>query len=379
MSAPVTVTHADTLEGLEARAAAWDDLAARASTAGGLTATHAWFAAHVEHRSPPNRSWGCLFASVGDRLVGVLPYVRRPHALLRGARPWLDVPGDEHASGGGALLDPACAAEALDALLEAAWTRAPRALGVRMAGLVSAAPALGLLRDRAGVVLADEGLAGRHVPVDGSWSDFHAGLGANHRRNLRKATNRLRRTGALAFDVVEPGADGDAGLARYLALEAEGWKGRDGGAVDLRPEARAFYASFCRRLAARGRLQWRFLTLDGATVAGLMAVRWGRQIVVQRIAYAESVARLSPGHVLLADALEAWFAEGHATRVDCLTDQPWHATWRMQREIYTVAHVVAPGVLARVAGLWPAQAYVRLRGIDLLRGAVRRLRGEAPA
>ncbi len=366
------VVEVATPEDLAERAPAWDELAARSGRHGTLNATYPWFASFAEHRLAEfGTSWGCLFAYDADELVGVLPFVHSPHALLRGARPWLRVPGDRHTTGGGMLVTTPAVARAL---ARAALALRPRPVGLRLGGLVPSAHALAAMADEPGALVADEELAGRSIVLDGTWEAFHASLGSNFRRNLRKAGNRLRKQGTLEVET----SDDPAALDRYLALESSGWKSDSGGTVAQRPPALAFYRAFCRRLAERGWLQWHFLTLDGVAIAGSLAVRWGRQIVLQRVAYDQAHARTSPGQVLLAAALERWFAEESWKRVDCLTDQPWHATWHMERTPYASLALTAPGLVGNVAGRLPARTRAALKGFGPLRRLVRRMRGEEP-
>lgn len=377
-TAALTFVEATTPEELATHAAAWDALAVAHASHGGLTATYPWFASFAEHRLAEfGRRWGCLFAYEAEALVGVLPFARRPHMLLRGARPWLHVPGDEYTTGGGLLVDGAQAERAQDlarALVHGALALSPRAVGIRFGGLVPDAVARTAISTLPRALVAGEDLAGRSVPLEGTWEDFHAGLGGNLRRNLRKARNRLAKAGALE---VESSAD-PADLDRFLTLESSGWKGADGGAVASRPDALGFYRAFVERLAERGWLQWHFLTLDGEPIAGSLAARWGRQIVLQRVAFDEAHARTSPGQLLLATSLEAWFDEQRFERMDCLTDQPWHATWCMERTPYAALTLTAPGPIGHLAGGLPARARERLKGFGLLRRIVRRVRGEAP-
>ncbi len=377
-TAALTFVETASMDELAPHAAAWDALAVAHARHGGLTATYPWFSSFAEHRLAEfGRSWGCLLAYEEDALVGVLPFARRPHALLRGARPWLHVPGDEYTTGGGLLVegsDPERAQELARALVRGALALAPRAIGIRFGGLVPDAVARTALAPLPGALVAEEDLAGRSVPLDGTWADFHAGLGSNLRRNLRKARNRLAKEGALEVESSANPAD----LDRFLTLESSGWKGADGGAVANRPDALGFYRAFVERLAERGWLQWHFLTLDGTPIAGSLAACWGRQIVLQRVAFDEAHARTSPGQLLLASSLEAWFDEQRYDRMDCLTDQPWHATWCMERTPYAALTLAAPGPIGQLAGGLPARARERLKGFGLLRRIVRRVRGEAP-
>ena len=131
---------------------------------------------------------------------------------------------------------------------------------------------------------------------------------AQPRRHRRKEIQRLRRRleecGAVEFAAFAAGDDLEEWLADFLALEAAGWKGRAGTAIDQRPAERAFFLEAARESAERGRLMLHALRLDGRPIAmkcnflASGAAGQGRGGFAFKIAHDESFSRFSPGVLL---------------------------------------------------------------------------------
>ena len=94
-SIPLRVVVARSPEGLAEHAAAWDEVL-RAVPHPAPQLSYAWVATLLEHEVGPGDAWCCCFAYDGERLVGVLPVVARPHQLLGGRWPRLRAPENAH-------------------------------------------------------------------------------------------------------------------------------------------------------------------------------------------------------------------------------------------------------------------------------------------
>lgn len=146
-------------------------------------------------------------------------------------------------------------------------------------------------------------------------------LSGRRRKELRRVRRRLEEDlgGGLALVDLADGAspsDLEAALAEFLALEAAGWKGADGGAMAARPDERAFFLEACRALAAEGRLELLALRgRRGGAAAMAVVLRDGATQFTFKIAYDEQHAARSPGLLLYLDQLSLFHASG-ATLVD---------------------------------------------------------------
>jgi CelD/BcsL family acetyltransferase involved in cellulose biosynthesis len=135
-----------------------------------------------------------------------------------------------------------------------------------------------------------------------------ATISGRHAKELRRLERRLAERGTLSFE--ELPADGDVGawMDEFVALEASGWKGRQGTAIGQRAADRAFFADFAAAAHADRRLQCLALRLNGAAIAMKLNVFARDQGFALKIAHAEEFAKFSPG-VLLERFNQRCFAQ----------------------------------------------------------------------
>src|SRR5438105_8180106 len=280
---PIAVRSVEGVDGfrhLLPFADAWDRLAL-ASPQRMPMLSHAWVSAFLAHRVATPATWRVLLALSGPDLVGVLPLVRAPHERLGASRPRLRLPRDLHTRSGDAVLAAGREREALLALLAEARRLEPRRFSVDFLGVRDGSPTLSALSagvPKAAVVDAPDE-RGSYLPVTGTLDELRARLSDNFRRNLRKAGNRLEREPGVAFRLLSVRDASPALLDDFLALEAAGWKGREGTSIASDAGLVAFYRAAVSGLSSRGWLEWHFLDIGGRPAAAHLAVRFGRALV----------------------------------------------------------------------------------------------------
>ena len=111
------------------------------------------------------------------------------------------------------------------------------------------------------------------------------------------------------------------GVEQFLAIEASGWKGREGTALLSRPGDATFFRQMCAGFAESNRLEVRALvTPDGAVMAMSVRIRAGEGLFSFKVGYDEAFRRHGPGRLLAVDAVEQFAAQSAATWVDSCTD-----------------------------------------------------------
>ena len=146
-------------------------------------------------------------------------------------------------------------------------------------------------------------------------------LSGRRRKELRRVRRRLEESLGGGLELVDLAAGAsppalEAALEEFLALEAAGWKGADGGAIAGRPAERAFFLEACRALAGEGRLEVLALRgREGGPAAMALVLRDGDTQLTFKIAYDEQHASHSPGLLLYLEQLSRFHASG-ATLVD---------------------------------------------------------------
>lgn len=212
-----------------------------------------------------------------------------------------------------------------------------------------------------------------------SYADFaRASHSDNRRRSLRRLRNRLSEAGEPGYETgMQPQACSDA-AQEFLRLEAQGWKGRHGGAMAASVATRAM----CERLfspdAPAGTRRFDRLTVNGRTIALSLSLVRNGTVFLWKSAYDERFAKLGPG-ILLEDAIlrDMHESEGIVALNSCALQKT------ALDELFAQRHRIADIVVAP-PGSGPASAMLsteairrraRSTAVDLLRGLKTRLKG----
>lgn len=204
-------------------------------------------------------------------------------------------------------------------------------------------------------------------------------LPGKRRKELRRVRRRLEEAVGGGLRLVDLAAQGRAaeGLEAFVRLEAAGWKGVDGGALDRHRDQRAFFLEACSALADRGALHvWSLEGGAGRPVAMAVDLREGATLLTYKTTYDESHAAHSPGLLLAMDQLRAFHASGGLLLDTCA--EPGHPMAERlhpdRRRLVTLAVSLRPGrgvgaaVVAGAPHVLAARDRLRRR---LDRGAVR--------
>ena len=288
----------DSIRQLRDAAAAWDRLWLR-SEVSLPTARAELVAQWLEHFAPRAR-WRALVVEDGQEPVAALPLVGR---RVRGLLPAGDLTSNYWSPNGELLLDPAADAEAVLDLLAAALEPLPWPLlwldlvpyeKPYWQALIGALHRRGLatevrLHYRIG-----------QVEINGDFEDYRAGWPKNHRRNVRKDSQRLERAGAVELKLYSEFTpdEVDRRLRRAFQIEDSSWKNGAGRPVFRTPGMFEFYRRQARQLAEWGSLRLAFLEHQGEPIA--FELGWTAKEVYHsfKVSYKESYRQYGPGHLL---------------------------------------------------------------------------------
>ncbi len=190
-------------------------------------------------------------------------------------------------------------------------------------------------------------------------------LSSGSRKKLRQSRRRLGEKGVLGYRIMTASVDVERGLEDFLALEAAGWKGRQGSALANDPADAAFTRAMIAGLAPRGEAAIHALTLDGKPVSMQIVLRAGTTAFTWKTAYDETQSEYSPGMLLLEDYTASFLADPSIARVNsCAYDESsFMATWRERQAIATVWFDARPGGSSVFNLLTRLQrAFLRARG-----------------
>lgn len=140
----------------------------------------------------------------------------------------------------------------------------------------------------------------RAVLIRGGQEDPVAHLSKRHQRELRRKARRLGDELGGELQCVDRAGDPEA-VERFLELEAAGWKGEAGTALQSNPRHAEFFREVCERFHAFGRLQLLDLGAHGRSAAMSCNLRCDPGMYAFKIAFDERLARWGPGVALVVE------------------------------------------------------------------------------
>lgn len=197
----------------------------------------------------------------------------------------------------------------------------------------SARPTLDVLRRatrRKGLVLT-RALPQRGMPyleLNEQWKTPDACVSRNRRQSLRRKRRKAEALSDVRIMIDDTKVeDVDAALDMFVAVEANGWKGRDRTALAFDQQQQRFYRELCRRGAELGILRMCFLTIGDENAAAQICFEFDDCFWSLKVGYNEKFGQYSPGELLTFELI------GHAARRDlrrfefCGHEAGWTRGW----------------------------------------------------
>ncbi|MGE3149246.1 MAG: GNAT family N-acetyltransferase [Pseudorhodoplanes sp.] len=177
---------------------------------------------------------------------------------------------------------------------------------------------------------------------DDADAKLHAALGSKKLKELRRQRHRLADDGAVSFTVASEPDDVAAALECFLALEASGWKGRRSTALARDAGDGRFIREAAQALARHRAFEVVTLKRGNDAVAAGIVLRHHRRAYFFKIAFDESLARLSPGVQLTLDLTRRLCGDGRTDDVDSMADPNHPMIDHVWRDRYAVGDVFIP-------------------------------------
>jgi CelD/BcsL family acetyltransferase involved in cellulose biosynthesis len=363
------------LDRLAQYATAWNELISL-STARLPMSSFAYIHPYFEHQLESGESWRCLFAFSGERMVGVLPLIMSAPRLLGISRKQFRAPSNTHVPSVTAYVAEGFESPTIGAFLKELLNSDPDYFSLSFtrvhesAAILHTAPET--LRD---VRMFTECVGnGSYVPITGDFPTYRASLSSNHRRNMRRWTNRLAKYPNVHYQFLCGDAATDEAAEQFFTIEASGWKGARHSAILSNQRRSEFYRSMVTKLREAGWLELHLLSADGRVIAGQMAMKIGGSLVIWKIAYDEAYAECGPGNLLFERGIERAFLQGDVAEVNCLTDMEWHKSWKMARRPYYDVFIYPRRAMTYVAGVVPRRTRSLVRQMPGVRPFVHLIR-----
>ena len=211
------------------------------------------------------------------------------------------------------LLDPERSVEAAGALIDGAAASGARLLVLPFARLE------GPSMDALSQALAQRGIAPAQIDNAHERAAYAAsgdaelylrgGMGAKRLKEMRRLRHRLDDEGTVEFSVADQPETIGPAVQRFLQLEASGWKGKQGtGLAQAQGDAR-FAEEAAKDMGARGAFEVVELQLDGRTIAAGLVLKQAGEALFFKIAYDETMGRVSPGVQLTLEMTRRFAAD----------------------------------------------------------------------
>lgn len=297
----------------------------------------------------------------GQRLVAVYPLERRHRFCglpLRHLVAWRH----PHLFLAQPIVDPRVAVQAWRALLH--WARRDGAWFVDLPEMVASGQCLAALQAAAGrhcqavesfersILLGTEPSAESYIARASS---------AGSRKDWRRLFRRLSETGRAETRVLQPGSDAHSWIEAFLAMEAAGWKGREGTALASAPQDAAYFREIALAAHTRSALHMAGLFVDDRPIAlqcNLFAQGQGSAF---KVTYDEAWARYSPGVLLELEAIRDLYSRPGFRSMDSCTGRNHPLMHRLWRDSVTIVRcqVATHSAAAALLALRPAAGLLR--------------------
>lgn len=134
--------------------------------------------------------------------------------------------------------------------------------------------------------------------------DFFGGTNRHFRHELRRFGRLLEQIAGgkpklVRFNHPEPSV-----MRQFYELEAAGWKGNQGSAINCDPATRAFYDAIAQEASQRDYFSLHALFVEGKMAAGAFSVTTDDCFYPMKITHNEEWRRGAPGHLLLNGILK---------------------------------------------------------------------------
>ena len=163
------------------------------------------------------------------------------------------------------------------------------------------------------------------------------------RKELKRLRSRLSEQGALTVSHLAAGDDLAPFIKAFLALEAKGWKGKRGTAIESDPRLVKGLEQGLAGLHRSANVRFWMMQLGGQPIAAMFALIDGEEATLGKIAHDEAWSKYSPGVQIILEATEALFKEPGLKLADsnAIADHPMIN--RIWRDRITCVDVVLAG------------------------------------
>ncbi|HEY3644584.1 MAG TPA: GNAT family N-acetyltransferase [Gammaproteobacteria bacterium] len=188
-----------------------------------------------------------------------------------------------------------------------------------------------------------------YVDLRYGWNEYQRNLHSHLQRNLRRGRRQLEEIGPLKVEIVSGTEALDEHLDEAFEVEASGWKGKSGTAIQSRAHTRLFYQRMAHWAAGQGALRLYLLRLGTRVLTMCLTLQRHDHCCMMKGGYDEEFKRFSPGN-LLTEALIKDCAGRGIKRVEIYGEaETYKLNWATGTIQYMRLEAFAPTLAGRMA------------------------------
>jgi CelD/BcsL family acetyltransferase involved in cellulose biosynthesis len=188
-----------------------------------------------------------------------------------------------------------------------------------------------------------------YVDLRYGWNEYQRNLHSHLQRNLRRGRRQLEEIGPLKVEIVSGGEALEERLEEAFQVEASGWKGRSGTAIQSRPHTLLFYRRLAEWAAAQGTLRLYLLRLGERVLTMCLTLQQHGRCCMMKGGYDEEFKRFSPGNLLTAALIEDCAARGIRHLEIYGEAETYKMNWATGTTQYMRLEAFAPTLAGRMA------------------------------
>jgi len=155
------------------------------------------------------------------------------------------------------------------------------------------------------------------MPSDSVEDYFAKFRSKNLKKSSRRNERRLQEMGELKYELHKPSCDCDFLTNEFLRIEASGWKGENGTALQSDPKTEAFFRELIKQSAEAGKARFLTLSVGDQVIAMIVDIRSGGLVYSYKTAFDEAYAKHSPGLLCELKNVELLHGEGIEVADSC--------------------------------------------------------------
>ena len=207
----------------------------------------------------------------------------------------------------------------------------------------------------------------RQAILPDNWNDYLCQISRNTRKQFKRRRNRLQRAGIVKFKCCESASELARASEALIALHRARWEGK-GETGSFRTDSYiGFHQDLMRALLQRDELWLMTLELDDQIIGVEYAFCINRTLAFFQTGFDPAYEHLSPGHLLMTQAIETGIERG-VNRIDLLKgDYPYKTSYASDVHVSVNVDYFKPGLLSRLAAISTVIKRYRFVAIGLYR------------